>query len=242
MKAFLLAAGNGTRLRPITDTVPKCLVPIRGTPLLGIWLAWCRQYGIRDVLINTHSHEKAVREYLRQDFGVNITIAHEQELLGSAGTLLANRQFVDCEAEFVVLYADVLTNCDFDAMYAFHAARHSPATLGLYNVSNPNECGIADLGDDGLITRFEEKPVSPKGNLAFAGLFVASAALLEELPPTVPSDIGKDFLPILINRMYGYRISDYLIDIGSPSKYAQAEVEWPGLMTDSYLPESARSG
>src|ERR1035438_711872 len=114
MKAFLLAAGNGTRLRPLTDTIPKCMVPIQGMPLLGIWLEWCRHNGIDEVLINVHAHPDAVAAYLGGEFGVKVTISEEKELLGSAGTLLANREFVEGEEEFAVLYADVLTNCSFE--------------------------------------------------------------------------------------------------------------------------------
>jgi mannose-1-phosphate guanylyltransferase len=111
MKAFLLAAGNGTRLRPLTDSVPKCLLPVRGVPLLEIWLNNCKAAGITDVLVNTHAHAETVRKFAAaQKSGVRIRIAEEPELLGSAGTLAKNREFVSGEESFVVLYADVLTN------------------------------------------------------------------------------------------------------------------------------------
>jgi len=88
LKAFLLAAGHGTRLRPITDAIPKCLVPIRGVPLLAIWLRLCQQFGIDDVLINVHAHAAAVQDFLRQNAnGVQTRVVEEPELLGSAGTL-----------------------------------------------------------------------------------------------------------------------------------------------------------
>jgi mannose-1-phosphate guanylyltransferase len=229
MKAFLLAAGNGTRLRPLTNTIPKCMVPIHGTPLLGIWLEWCQLHGIEDVLINVHAHSDVVVAYLAGDFGVKVTISREQGLLGSAGTLLANRKFIEGEEEFAILYADVLTNCSFDEMQAFHRARRSLATLGLYRVSNPSACGIALIESNCRITAFEEKPVNPKGNLAFAGLMIATPAALDLIPDRLPSDIGTDLLPHLAGRMDGYAIRDYLIDIGSHDKYAQAQLEWPGL-------------
>jgi mannose-1-phosphate guanylyltransferase len=111
MKGFLLAAGIGTRLRPLTDTIPKCLVPIKGTPLLGIWLQWCEMYGVDQVLLNSHAHSEAVRDYIGAYRGpVQVTVTYEPELLGSAGTLHVNRAFVAREKEFAVLYADVLTN------------------------------------------------------------------------------------------------------------------------------------
>src|SRR5579863_7404258 len=237
MKAFLLAAGNGTRLRPLTDTIPKCMVPIQGTPLLGIWLEWCRSNRIREVLVNVHAHPEVVATYLSGDFGVKVTISRENELLGSAGTLLSNRNFVDGEEEFAILYADVLTNFDFDELLGFHRARRSSATLGLYRVSNPTECGVVSIESDGRITAFEEKSAHPKGNLAFTGLMIAAPAVIDVLSKRIPSDIGSDLLPRLIGRMYGYAIEDYLIDIGCQAKYARAQHDWPGLKHKGQAPQ-----
>lgn len=230
MKAFLLAAGNGTRLRPLTDSIPKCLVPIRGVPLLGIWLSWCRRYTIDDVLINTHVHAQAVCDYLAaNDFGVRVTVSHEPELLGSAGTLQQNRAFVAGEPRFAILYADVLTNADFASMAAFHEEYQSSATIGVYHVAEPRHCGIVVTGENGLVTEFIEKPQRPRSNLAFAGLMIASPAVLDEIPRKAPADIGFDLLPRLISYMYAFTITDYLVDIGTMEKYEAAQAQWPGL-------------
>src|SRR5579864_4332114 len=113
MKAFILAAGNGTRLRPYTDSIPKCLLPIQSVPLLEIWLNNCRAAGISEVLINAHAHPEAIREFaMTQGTGVSIYIAEESQLLGSAGTLAENWRFVAGEKAFFILYGDVLTNID----------------------------------------------------------------------------------------------------------------------------------
>lgn len=99
MKAFLLAAGHGTRLRPITDNLPKCLVPIQGVPMLAIWLSVCKELGISEVLINLHAHADSVSAFLRQNHhsGVRVHVSEEKQLLGSAGTLRANRDWVQKE-------------------------------------------------------------------------------------------------------------------------------------------------
>ena len=128
MKGFLLAAGVGTRLRPLTYAIPKCLVPIRGTPLLAIWLEWCAMYGIDEILLNSHAHSDRVREFVDASRGpVRVTLTHEPELLGSAGTVHVNRKFVAGEKEFAVLYADVLTNCRLAGSWIFteHATLQS---------------------------------------------------------------------------------------------------------------------
>src|SRR5947199_1092245 len=121
MKAFLLAAGHGTRLRPHTDNTPKCLLPIKGVPMLEIWLGLCRRYGISDVLVNTHAHASAVKDFVRAwKDGIRVAVVEEPELHGSAGTLLVNRDWVAGEDRFWVFYADVLTNANLGAMLSTH--------------------------------------------------------------------------------------------------------------------------
>src|SRR6185312_4243608 len=173
MKAFLLAAGNGTRLRPLTDNVPKCLLPIQGVPLLEIWLRNCKAAGITDVLVNTRAHTEAIRKFAaEQKTGVRIRIVEEPELLGSAGTLAENREFVAGEESFFVLYADVLTNVDLRRMLAFHTQKRLPATLGIYKVPDPSRCGIVTMDENSLISNFMEKPMHPASNWAFEGVMV----------------------------------------------------------------------
>lgn len=228
MKAFLLAAGHGTRLRPYTENIPKCLLPIRGTPMLEIWLALCRRYAITDVLVNTHAHASAVKEFVaRWRDGVRVSVVEEPELYGSAGTLAANRAWVEHEDKFWVFYADVLTNTDLAAMLRFHQPS-SVATLGLYPVPDPQRCGIATLDADGTILTFVEKPAAPAGNLAFAGLLLAKPDLLDCIPQKPGADIGFDVLPRLVGRMRGYRIPEFVLDIGTQENYESAQKLWPG--------------
>jgi len=230
MKAFLLAAGSGTRLRPLTNSIPKCLVPIQGTPLLAIWLAWCAKYGIHQVLLNSHAHSEKVSEFLAAyRVPVEITLAYEPELLGSAGTLHANRAFVAEDPEFAVLYADVLTNCRFDRMLEFHHQRQAPVTVGTYRVANPSQCGILASDETGRVVEFAEKPEAPKSDTAFSGLLIGGPALMENVPARTPADIGFDVLPALVGQMYAFPIADYVFDIGTIPKYEQAQNEWPGL-------------
>lgn len=230
MKAFLLAAGNGTRLRPFTDHTPKCLLPIRGVPLLQIWLENCRASGIGEVLINVHSHAPQVREFAtQQNCGVKITIVEEQKLLGSAGTLTENRAFVAGEDEFFVLYADVLTNIDPGQMLAFHRCKSLPATLGVYRVPDPQRCGIVVTDENGIVQEFVEKPEKSQSNLAFSGVMIAKPQVLELVPADRPADIGFHLLPQLVGSMAAYPISSYLLDIGTVENYQLAQSTWPGL-------------
>src|SRR5215471_13365929 len=174
MKAFILAAGKGERLRPLTDTIPKCLLSIQGVPILGIWLELCSRHGIDEVLVNTHSHADSVKAYLHHNRReVKLHIAEEETLLGSAGTVLTHRFWIGSDREFWIFYADVLTNTDLSAMLEFHRRSNQVVTLGVNRVANPRQCGIVTVDGEGVVQAFEEKPANPSGDLAFSGILLA---------------------------------------------------------------------
>jgi mannose-1-phosphate guanylyltransferase len=239
MKAFLLAAGKGTRLKPYTDSIPKCLIPIHGKPLLGIWLDHLRQQNIQEVLINTHHHAHQVDAFVRgysHRRDIRIVLSFEPELLGSAGTILHCRDFVDSEADFMILYADNLTNVNLKRLETFHRScrgKEGILTMGLFHSPNPASCGIAELDSDQKIVAFSEKPERPQSSLANAGIYMASREIFACFPAAPPNpsgsvlDFGHHVLPLLAGRMYGYPITEYLRDIGTIESYRQALTEWP---------------
>jgi mannose-1-phosphate guanylyltransferase len=229
MKAFILAAGHGTRLRPLTNSVPKCLLPIQGVPLLEIWLNHCKAAGITDVLINAHAHPKAVREFAAAQKNIYLRIAEEPQLLGSAGTLAENRDFVAGEKTFLILYGDVLTNIDLRRMLEFHEQKKLSTTICIYQVPDPTRCGIVSVDENAVVQSFVEKPAQPAGNWAFSGIMVANADILDLLPEHRPADIGFDLLPKLVGRMAAYKSSAYILDIGTLENYQSAQKSWPGL-------------
>lgn len=232
MKAVLLAAGDGTRLRPLTDETPKCLLPVCGVPLLQIWLEKCRAAGIREVLINVHAHPQRIRRFVSsQNSGIHITIAEEKQLLGSAGTLKENQAFLNGEDNFFVLYADVLTNAILMDMLEFHRRKGRLATLGIYEAPDPSRCGVVDVDRDDIIQSFVEKPVRPESNWAFSGLMIASPRVLDLIPEQRPADLGFHLLPKLVGKMAAYRIREYVLDIGTPHNYTAAQEDWPGVLT-----------
>jgi mannose-1-phosphate guanylyltransferase len=233
LKAFLLAAGHGERLRPLTDSIPKCMVPIQGVPLLSIWLELCRRLGVEEVLINVHAHAGAVCEFLQKsESRTRVRIVVEQRLLGSAGTLWANRDWVTADDSFWVFYADVLHLADLQGMLKVHQQRRPAATLGVYEVPDPSRCGIVKTDSQGTIREFVEKPEQPTSHLAFSGLMIGTPDLLDSIPEEVPADIGLHVLPQLAGRMMAYPIRDYLIDIGTMENYQKAQTTWPGFPKD----------
>jgi mannose-1-phosphate guanylyltransferase len=229
MKAFLLAGGVGSRLRPLTNNTPKCLLPVQGTPMLQIWFALCSRYGIDEVLINLHAHGKTVRKFVEgQGYGPKVRLFEETSLLGSAGTILANRDWVAREKAFWIFYADVLTTTNFEQMLAFHNRKNQLATLGVYEVPDPSRCGIVQLDECGLVRDFIEKPKAPVGRLAFSGLMLAKPAIINSIPDNRPADLGFHVLPRLAGQMAAYKIDEFLLDIGTLETYQKAQEAWPG--------------
>jgi mannose-1-phosphate guanylyltransferase len=199
-------------------------------PLLGIWLELCRRYRIDEVLINVHAHSEAVRNYLTAtQNGIRVRIFEEPTLLGSAGTIAANRAWVCDEPFFWIFYADVLTNLNLRAMLDFHMTRRTAATLAVSEVPDPTRCGVVTVNQHGTVTHFVEKPAVPTNNLAFSGVAIGTHRLLKALPESAPADIGFQVLHRLVGDMSAYNASDYLVDIGTVSNYLHAQNTWPGL-------------
>lgn len=227
MKAFLLAAGLGTRLKPLTDSIPKCLVNINNKPLLAWWIQLFEKHGVGEVLINLHHHSEKVRTYIESlDTKIKFQFFFEKKLLGSAGTLRENKNFVKDEKHFFICYADNLTNYDLSGFLEFHKKNTNPFSMALFRTDTPTTKGIALLNENNVIIDFEEKPKIPKSNLANAGLYISSPEILEMIPEYEVTDIGFHLLPQLIGRMNGWKTEDYLRDIGNPSDLAKAEKEW----------------
>lgn len=238
-RALILAAGEGTRLRPLTLDRPKPMVPIAGRPLLEHTIAWLRSHGVCEIAINLHHCPEAIVRHFGDGAacGVRITYSYEERLLGTAGAVRRLAGFF-AEEPFLVIYGDVLTDLDLGRLLAFHRdrARRDPriaATIGLYRVPNPTEVGLVGLGPDGRVTRFLEKPRPAEvfTDLANTGILVVEPHVIAQIPAGVPYDFGRDLFPQLLAAgasLYGWIIpaDAYLLDIGAPEKYAQAQRDW----------------
>lgn len=230
-KALLLAGGLGTRLRPLTNELPKCLVPVAGKPMLDYWIDALEAAGIEEVLLNTHHLRTQVVAWIERtnarSAALRVTEAWEPELLGSAGTVTANRDWADGSDEVLVIYADNLSNMDLGALVAFHRNHGDPMTMALFHTPYPEKCGIAALDPDGRVTSFVEKPERPQSDLANAGLYVIDAEAWREIADMGAFDFGYDVIPAFVGRMSGYRHEGYHRDIGTHESLAQAEADAP---------------
>jgi len=231
VKAFLLAAGVGSRLRPITDSIPKCMVEIDDRPMLDIWLDALALAGADEVVINLHHLPDVVRRHLAaRTGGPAVRTVFEPELLGSAGTLVANREWVDGDEAFLACYADNLTDFDLRSLVDAHRAWSPVATLAVFHSDRPWAGGVVELDRAGRITGFTEKPAEPVSDLVNAGIYAFHPSVLDLLPETgdTPLDIGYHLLPRLVGRARAVPVEGYFRDIGTLDAYHLARQEWPG--------------
>jgi mannose-1-phosphate guanylyltransferase len=228
MKAFLLAAGVGSRLRPITDTIPKCMVPIDGQPMLDIWLAAFDRAGVDEILVNLHHLPDVVRRHLDTRVGTPaVRTFYEPELLGSAGTLAANRAWVAEEDMFLACHADNLTDFDLCSLVQTHQEHGGIATLTVFHSERPSAGGVVELDVAGTVIGFAEKPSNPVSDLVNAGMYAFHPSVLDEIGGSPPRDIGYDLLPRLVGRARAMLVEGYFRDVGTVDAYQRAQQEWP---------------
>jgi len=238
MRALLLAAGLGTRLRPLTDTVPKCLVPICGQPLLGIWFDLLFGSGVVDrALVNTHWLAPAVESFVNASrWRDRVDLVAEPELLGTGGTVVANRGWLG-DAAFLVAHADNLTDFDMAGLARAHAARPAGCAMTMlaFRTDDPRSCGILETDARGVVRGFHEKVANPPGNLANAAAYVfeaevaAFAAALGK--PVV--DLSTEVIPHFTGRILSVETAGYHRDIGNPEALRRAEAEWCAAMDNA---------
>jgi Nucleoside-diphosphate-sugar pyrophosphorylase involved in lipopolysaccharide biosynthesis/translation initiation factor 2B, gamma/epsilon subunits (eIF-2Bgamma/eIF-2Bepsilon) len=232
LRALLLAAGHGTRLRPITDHIPKCLVPIRGRPLLAFWLdTLFAEPRIERVLINTHYLAASVEEFVASSpWRDRIDLAHEPELLGSGGTILANRDYF-AGRPFFVAHADNLTDADVGPLIDAHRAAAGEVLLTLlsFRTRTPQSCGILELDGRQRVIAFHEKVADPPGNLANGAVYIFAPEVIDRIAaigrPWV--DLSTEIIPALVPRIRAIEHTGFFIDIGTPEALTFACASFP---------------
>ncbi len=233
-RAIILAGGLGTRLRPLTDAMPKCLVPIAGRPLLDYWVDRLAAAGVRRARVNNHAHADQVRAYVgavTASGRLELAESYEPALLGSAGTIAANADLADGADVVVIVYADNFSDVDLGRMLAFHRSHDDPFTMLLFRAPNPSACGIAELDGSGRVVSFVEKPAEPRGDLANGGVYVVDAAAYREIASMHAFDLGFEVLPRFVGRMRGWPWGGYHLDVGTVEALEQARRDAPGLLS-----------
>lgn len=230
MKALLLAAGTGTRLRPITSVLPKCLVPINGRPLMDYWLDALVAADIEHVLINLHYLSGMVAQWLDENqTGITIQTAYEAELLGTAGTLRQNSDFFE-DRPMMLIHADNLIGEDLKNFRDAHVnrPRHTVMTMMTFSTPTPHTCGIVQIDDDGVIQGFYEKVDNPPGNLANAAVYIIEPEVINFIKSMGKKkiDFSTEVIPHFLGRIFSYRNRSYHRDIGNLESLLDAQVEY----------------
>ena len=223
MRAILLAAGYGTRLRPLTNKIPKCLVPIKGDPLLGIWLQRLTDAGIGPFLINTHYLSEQVNDFVKSSpYQNQITIVHEDELLGTAGTLISNLSFFRNE-DGLLIHSDNYCLEDFKTFVDAHMNRppHCVMTMMTFRTESPSNCGIVELDADGVVISFHEKVSKPPGNLANGAIYILSPEFIDTMQAQYRSaaDFSTEIIGRFLGKIYTFETRKTLVDIGTIEAY-----------------------
>jgi mannose-1-phosphate guanylyltransferase len=227
MQALILAGGEGTRLRPLTSTIPKPVVPLVDRPFIAFMIEWLARHGVDDVILGCGFMAEAVRSVLGDgtSLGVRLRYIEEPRPLGTGGALKFAGEMLD--QRFLMLNGDVLTDIDLTAQLAQHERTGAKATLALMSVEDPSAYGLVRLQDDGSVREFLEKPGPDRQidtSLVNAGAYVLERDVLELMPPAGTSfSIERDVFPVLVgNGLFGFEASGYWLDIGTPARYLQA--------------------
>jgi mannose-1-phosphate guanylyltransferase len=231
MRALLLAAGLGTRLRPITNTVPKCLVEINGRPLLDYWIELLSNAGITDILINLHYLPDMVMAYVSNcTYPVSITTVLEDDLLRTGGTLLRNRAFF-LQEPVMLIHADNLSLFDVRAFIEKFDSRDKniDITMMTFRTDVPEVCGIVELDERGAVRAFHEKVEAPPGNLANAAVYILAPTVIEFMASLGRDvvDFSTEVLPHFMGRMNTFHNDVYHRDIGTLESLTLAQSEYP---------------
>ena len=232
MKGFILAAGLGTRLRPLNLDVPKVMVPMGGKPLLEHHLSLFREQGIKDICINLHYQPESIRNYFQEGskFGVRLNYSDEPKLLGTAGAVKKMQDWIGNET-CLVFYGDNLTQIDFQPLQKLHLKHQSAITLVTYPSAEPWTGGVVETDSNGRVLSWIEKPPREncKSNLISSGIFLMEPEILEVISKNTFSDFGKNVFPEVLRQQlpfYAFQLKAYIQDIGTPERYAKAEKDF----------------
>ncbi len=228
MQAVVLVGGEGTRLRPLTETVPKPALTLVDRPFLAYMIEWLAGHGVTEVVLACGFLPDVLKEALageEERAGVRITYVVEPERRGTAGAIrfAADRLGERLEDRFLALNGDVLTDLDLTALLRAHEERGATATLGLYPVEDSSAYGLVHSGPEGAVLAFLEKTGEAVPGEVNAGMYALERAALDLIPPGREVSIERDVFPRLVGEgLHGLRLDGYWMDIGTPERYLEA--------------------
>ena len=229
MRAILLSGGLGTRLKPITDTIPKCLVPINEKALIDYWFDLLFEQGIDRVLVNTFHHAEKVSEHIsKSKWCHKVDIVEEENLLGTGGSVVNNKNYFR-SGPFIVAHSDNLTRFNLKKFQNVHLMRPDNVniTMMTFKTTSPKDCGIVKINFEGVVMELHEKVSYDVGDLASGAIYIFDQIALAKMVSLHKKilDISTEVLPLFIGRINTYLNEDYLRDIGTIESLKQAELD-----------------
>ena len=226
MNAILLAAGFGTRLIPLTNNLPKCMVKIGDKPIIDIWIEKLVNIGIKKILINTHYLNKIVENHLKELSLYKkgrIIISYEKNLLGTAGTLIKNIDFFNNE-DGMLVHADNFTTDNLENLFISHFKKDCKFDISMmvFKTKYPDKCGIVEINKNKIVTKFSEKILNQSGNIANCAIYIISENIFNFLKKKQYKDFSNEVIPQFINRIKTYQTNSFFIDIGDQISLAKA--------------------
>jgi len=234
MRAFVMAAGVGSRLEPLTLAVPKPMVPICNIPVMEYNIRLLKKYGIKDITANLHYFPEQIEDYFDSgsNFGVKMIYSFEKELMGTAGGVkkMAKVSKYSGDGPVIILSADVLTNIDLGRLLAYHKKKKAAATIALIEVDDPSEFGVVVTDKSGRIRTFQEKPKKEEAlsSLVNSGIYILEKKVVDLIPPDAFYDFGKQLFPLLVENglpFYAYHSKAYWKDVGNVGNYKSANFD-----------------
>ena len=226
IKALILAAGHGSRLKELSKLWPKCLMPINGRPLLEIWLDNLLVLGIKDIVVNTHYFSNEVSSFLSRDkYKELISESFESKLLGSAGTVRNNYSFLS-NSTILLVHGDNLCDADLTQFYQAHLERPEGClmTMMTFTTDNPQSCGIVEYNNEGVLVDFHEKVDCPPGNEANGAVYLFEQEVLDFIYRDEEIvDFSNQVIPAFINKIFVWHNKKIHIDIGTPDTLLLAQ-------------------
>lgn len=230
LRAILLSAGLGTRLRPLTDKLPKCLMEINNVPILKIWIEKLALIGCTEILINTHYLSDKVNAFIENydSKSLKIFISHEETLLGTAGTLIKNIDFVDGDGDTIFMHSDNFTNCDLNGLVEMHKNKSENCLLTMltFDTDTPSSCGVVETDQNGILKAFHEKVENPPSKIANGAIYIFDKQFVNWLKDQKEEfiDFSQDVIPHLINKIQTWHTKEFFVDIGTPDSLRLAQL------------------
>jgi mannose-1-phosphate guanylyltransferase len=245
MQAVVLAGGEGTRLRPLTSTVPKPVLPLAGRPFLSLVVDWLAHHGVDDVILSCGFLAGGVREVMGDDHdGIPLRYVNEERPLGTAGPVRLAADSGLLEERFVVMNGDILTDVDLGAELQQHERTGAVATLGLVAVEDPSSYGVVPTTEDGRVEAFLEKSGDPApGSRVNGGIYALERSVVERIPAGRAVSFEREVFPALTGEgLFGHDLDGYWVDIGTPERYLEATYDLLAGAVRARLPERDESG